>query len=464
MRKIVIIGAGSLVFSSRLTADILTYSATRDAHIALVDLDPERLDFAARITERIFKEGGYDQATCSATPDRREALVDADYVITSILVGGYPAIEAEIDIAQKYGVDQCIGDTLTPGGIMRCLRTLPHQLGIAEDVMDLCPNAQVLNYTNPMAMLCWGMVRAVPGIRVVGLCHSVQATTWEWADRLGCDLSEINFTCCGINHQAWITRFERNGKDLLPRIRELALEPRIWYGDTSRMEYVKHLGYPVTESSGHNSEYSPWFRKRPELIADYCPGSRWNGGSGFIKELYARRDWRGTMARMMNWEEPVSLVRSLEYGSQIINAMASNENVIIHGNVPNDGLIENLPDGCCVEVPCYVDKNGVQPMHMGRLPMHLAAINRTQINVQELAVDAAIQTDPERVFQAMAMDPLTAAVLSLDEIRAMTIELLEAHRDYLPHFAGRTLAARPVLVGSHPDEVEQHIDPGEALD
>ena len=462
MPKIVIVGAGSLVFSTRLTVDILSYASTRDAEFALVDIDKERLDYASRIIERIFKEGGYDKATFTATTDRREALPGADYVISSLLVGGYEAIEKEIDISMKYGVDQCIGDTLNAGGIMRCLRTLPHQSGIAKDIMDLCPDALLINYTNPMSMLCWGMYREVPGIKLVGLCHSVQGTTDQWAGRLGLDLKDIQWKCAGINHQAWIYQFEKDGEDLLPQIREIAVRPDVWLGDTVRMEYVKHLGYPVTESSGHCSEYSPWWRKRPELIKQYCPSHHdWNGKSGFIKELYVRPDWKDQMERMANGEEPVDLNRSIEYGSQIINACEGGDPVIIHGNVENTELIDNLPAESCVEVPVYVDRNGLQPMKVGKIPMHLAAINRGQISVQELAVEASITADPELVFQAMAMDPLTAAVLTLDEIRNMTIELLEAHRFCLPTFQGKTLSPKPYLVGSTAEKVEQHVDESE---
>ncbi len=461
MKKVAIIGAGSLVFSSRMVADILTYDTLRDTHFALVDTDAERLRFAERITRRIFKEGGYTTATCSATRDRRRALKDCDCVIISILAGGYPAIEAEIDIPMKYGVSQAIGDTLTPGGIMRCLRTLPMLADVARDVRERCPRAHVLNYTNPMSMLCGGVTRAVPEVRLTGLCHSVQGCVHIWARRLGIPHAEINFQCAGINHQAWMLRMEHHGKDLLPRIRALALKPEIWLGDTSRMEYIKHLGYPVTESSGHNSEYSPWFRKNTRTIAQYCPNGRWNGEHGFIKQLYNRKDWRQTMERMATWQQPVPLARSSEYGAQIVNAMAGGEPCVIYGNVPNTGLITNLPPDACVEVPCHVDRNGVQPMHVGALPTHLAAINRNQINVQQLAIEAALEADPEKVFQAMALDPLTAAICTLDQIRAMTRELLAAHRPYLPAFKGKTLAAQPVLIGCKARKAERHVDPAE---
>ncbi|HEY6598051.1 MAG TPA: alpha-glucosidase/alpha-galactosidase, partial [Pseudomonadales bacterium] len=245
MTRIAIIGAGSLVFSSRLTADILTYPHLRDAHFALVDIDPERLAYAGRIVERICRDGAYGDASYSLHQDRRTALAGADYVIISILVGGYDAIETEIDIPRRYGVDQAIGDTLTPGGVMRCLRTLPPLLEMGRDIVAHCPNAWVLNYTNPMAMLCWGMNQGVPGIRLVGLCHSVQHTTQQWAHRLRVPLDDVDFECAGLNHQAWIVRFAHKGHDLLPRIRDLAVNPRVWRKDTSRMEYVKHFGYPV---------------------------------------------------------------------------------------------------------------------------------------------------------------------------------------------------------------------------
>jgi alpha-galactosidase len=444
--KIVIIGAGSLVFSSRLTADLLSYPKLQRAHFALVDTDLERLDYAGKIVAQICQRGGYGDVTWSLHADRLEALPGADFVICSILVGGYDAIESEIDLPKSFGVCQAIGDTLTPGGIMRCLRTLPVQAAIAQDVMRHCPNAWLLNYTNPMAMLCWGMFRAAPGIKLVGLCHSVQGTTTEWAERLKVPMPEINFRCAGINHQAWITEFNHQGRDLLPEIRRLAETRTLWQQDTSRMEYIKHFGYAVTEASGHNSEYSPWFRKTPDAVDRYCPGGGWNGAPGFIKTLYNRPDWRDTMQKMVDWKTPVDLARSQEYGAQIIHALVTGEPEVIYGNVMNDHLIDNLPAAACVEVACLVDASGVHPQPFGALPEHLAAINRNQINVQQLAMLAASECEPERVFQAMAMDPLTSAILSLDEIRELTQQLLQAHAPYLPEaWQGQSLMAKPIL-------------------
>ncbi|MFW5683450.1 MAG: alpha-galactosidase [Spirochaetota bacterium] len=464
MARVAIIGAGSLAFSSRLTADILTYEAFRDAHFALVDVDEERLAYADRISRRMFAEGSYEHATVSTHTDRREALRDADYIIISILVGGYEAIEAEIDIPMKYGVDQCIGDTLTPGGIMRCLRTLPVLQEMAHDIMEICPAAHVLNYTNPMSMLIWGMLEAEPELRLVGLCHSVQGGAHEWAVRLGVPLEEVNYLCAGINHQAFYLRFEREGRDLLPEIRKLAVKPEIWKGDSARMEYLKHFGFPVTESSGHGSEYNPWFRKNAEMVARYCDdsASEWNGGHGFIKQLYNRPDWRAQMEAMANWEKPVSLDRSNEYGSIILNAIETDTPAVIYGNVRNDGLIENLPRGCVVEVPCLVDRNGVQPTKIGRLPSQLAAINKKQVEVQRLAVEAVETGNPEKVFQAMAMDPLTGMSCTLDQIRAMTRELMQAHERWIPVMGGRLPLDQPTVYDKDAAWVEKHVDPVDA--
>lgn len=464
MPKVVIIGAGSLVFSSRLTADILTYDAFKKAHFALVDVDGERLEYAEKIVHRIFKEGNYGDATVSTHTDRSEALKDADYIIISILIGGYEAIKSEIDIPMKYGVDQCIGDTLTPGGIMRCLRTLPSLQEIAHDIMKICPEAHVLNYTNPMSMLVWGMLEAEPELRLVGLCHSVQGGAKQWADRLGVPLDEVSFICAGINHEAFFLTYEHDGKDMLPEIRKIALKPEVWKGDSTRMEYLKHFGYPVTESSGHVSEYNPWFRKNAETIAKYCDNSEssWNGGHGYIKELYDRPDWRERMQAMANWENPISLERSHEYGSMIVNAIETNVPTVIYGNVRNNGVIPNLPSDAVVEVPCLVDRNGVQPTFVGEMPSQLAAINKKQIEVQRLAVEAVETREAEKVFQAMAMDPLTGMSATLDEIRAMTRELMAAHKQWIPVMDGKLPADQPIMYDKSAAWVEKHVDPADA--
>lgn len=461
MKKIAIIGAGSMVFAQRLMCDVLSYDYFHDAHFALCDVDEERLSYAEKITTRIQTEGPFPQMTYSVSRERRDILSECDFVIVSILVGGYEAIESEIDIPMKYGVDQAIGDTLTPGGIMRCLRTLPILIDIARDVVELCPHAHVLNYTNPMGMLSRGVLTSVPEVSYIGLCHSVQGGIHEWAERLSIPEQEIDFLCAGINHTAWYLRMSHKGKDLLPKVRACALEPHIWGGDTARMEYVKHFGYPCTESSGHNSEYVPWFRKNPAATHAWCPGGGWNGAHGWIKELYTRPTWRDDMEKLVNGESPISYARSTEYGARIIHAIATGKPRVVYGNVLNGGCIENLPHDACVEVPCYCDAMGIHPVKVGALPPHLAAINRMQISVQELAVHAALTTSPEAVFQAMALDPLTSMACTLDEIRQMTRELLAAHRPWLPAFAGKELAEKPVLVGMDISDAATHVDPTE---
>ena len=463
MANVTIIGAGSLGFSRKLMIDILSYPELSDSHFSLMDVDPKRLEYAGRIADRVLREGGYDKASWSATADRREALKDADFVIIAILVGGIEAISLDVDIPMKYGVDQSISDTVGPGGVMRTLRTAPPILDVCRDVAELSPKALILNYTNPMAIISWAVAEAVPEARYIGLCHSIQGTIRQWANRLDVPYEEIAYVVGGTNHLAWVLKYEHNGVDLLPRIREKAVDPTVYKGDTVRCEYVKHFGYPITEASGHNSEYAPWFRKTPEALKKYCPDMPWNGRSGYIKELFDRPDWEQRMEQMASGEEPLNLSRSHEYGSRIVHAAWTGEPELIYGSVPNRGLIPNLLEGCSVEVPCHIDRNGIQPIPVGPLPPQCAALNRMNINVQELTVRAVLDTDPEAAFQAIAYDPLTAAVLTLDEIRAMAIELFEAEAKFIPQFNGRKPEARPEVWRSIVDEqeVEVHVDPGE---
>ncbi len=437
--KIVIIGAGSISFSRRLILDCLAKPALQNAHYALVDIDAKRLDYALIGAKNAIKSLNLS-ATVSAHSDRAEALPGATAIMMAILVGGYEAIQSEIDIPMKYGLSQCIGDTLGPGAMMRALRTLPTKLAIANDIMKYCPKAIVLNYTNPMSILSSGIQKAEPGLRYVGLCHSVQHGWTRWANLLKIPKNEINFLCAGINHQAWYLRFEHNGKDLLPAMRELAVDEKIWTYDTTRMEYLKHFGYPVTESSGHCSEYNPWFRTTEESRTRYCADTDdWNGRHGFIKDLYSRENWEEKMKTDAHRDlSEADKKPSNEYGSQIIDAYVTGNPFIFNGNVRNNGLIDNLPYDCNVEVPCLADKNGILPTKVGKLPSHLAAINRTQVNMQELAVEAVLEKDIEKVFYALAMDPLTGAQLTLDQIRDMIIELLNAHKKFIPEWAQQT--------------------------
>ncbi len=434
MPRIAFIGAGSLLFSRRLMIDILTFPELRDSTFALMDTDPKRLDYAQRVAERILREGEFP-ARVEATTDRREALKGADYVVIMILVGGVEAIHPDIEIPLKYGVDQCIGDTLGPGGVFRALRTIPVIIDICRDMEELCPDAWLLNYTNPMAMLCWAMTEAT-AIKNVGLCHSVQGTAFQLATIIHAPVHQVSYWVAGINHQAWFLEYKWNGADAYPLIRERMQDPLIYSTETARAELLKHLGYFVTESSGHASEYTPWFRKRADLLQKYTPGGGWNGGTAFILQLYEtdREDYEAELERAASGQEPLAIYRSEEYASHIINALHTGEPCRINGNVRNDGLITNLPQGACVEVPCFVDKHGINPCFMGDLPPQCAALNRSNIAVQEMAVKAALSADRRLAFHAIAADPLTAAVLSLEETQQMVDEMFAAEARWLPRF------------------------------
>jgi len=434
MPKIVFVGAGSLVFFQKLMIDILSFSALRNSQFELVDIDVKRLGYVKRIAERIIRERKFP-AKVHATTKRQEALSGADYVIITILVGEIEVISKDINIPLKYGVDQCIGDTLGPGGVFRALRTIPVIIDICRDIEKLCPEALVINYTNPMTMLCWAMEKAT-NLKYVGLCHSVQGTAMQLASYIGAPYEEVSYWVAGINHQSWFLDFKWNGKDAYPLLREKITDPKVYNKDTTRFEMLKHLGYFVTETSGHNSEYNPWFRKRKDLLRKYTRGGKWNGGTGYILQLYGknREDYEKELEKTASGKKSLDFKRSHEYGSYIINAIQTGQTFRINGNVSNRGFITNLPQECCVEVPCYVDKHGINPCFVGDLPSQLAALNRMNISVQEMAVKAALTGDKEMAYYAVAYDPLTSAVLSLEEIRNMVEEMFEAEREYLPQF------------------------------
>jgi len=434
MPKITFIGAGSLGFFKTLMIDCLSFDALRHADWAIVDIDEKRLGYAHRIAKRIMGEAKStgDLQVCT---DRREVLEGSDYVIMAILVGGYEPIAYDIDIPMKYGVDQCIADTHGPGGVFRALRTIPVKVDIARDIEELCPDAWVLSYTNPMSMLCRAMTSETD-INLVGLCHSVQGTTGMLADWVGAPKSEIDYLVAGINHQAWVLRIRHNGEDLYPRIHKAANEPEHYKSLTASVEMLNHLGYFVTEGSGHNSEYSAWFRRTPEMVEKYCPGGRWNGGSGFIKQLYGtdRQNWEQEQEKYASDTSPIEFKRSHEYGSNIINGIETHVPFRFNGNVVNYDLITNLPKFTTVEVPCFADKNGVNSISVGELPLQLAALNSMNVNVIEMAVEAAITGDRDLVYQAVSLDPLTMSVVELSDIRKMCDELFEAEAQWLPQF------------------------------
>ena len=436
MAKIAFIGAGSFGFTRNLVKDILSFPAFRDAKISLMDIDRKRLQYSEKAVKKIVEAGKYP-ATVEATTSRKKALDGADGVLITILAGGVKIWRHDIEIPKKYGVDINVGDTRGPAGIFRALKTIPVMMDILGDIEKYCPKAIVLNYTNPMAMLC----RAMQGnseVSVTGLCHSVQGTAEMLAKWIGAPMSEITYLSAGINHQAWYLKYERNGEDAYPAIRKALENPEILNTEQVRNDMFLHLDYYVTESSGHNSEYLAWYRKRPDLIKKYCTnGTGWNPGVyAYILDEYTKREstWQGEIDKWLANPE-VNLERGHEYAASIFNAtFGDNAMFEFNGNVQNSNLIDNLPEGCCVEVPVLASQRGLSPMHVGPLPEHLAIINNTSARCEELAVQAALEGDPRKVFYAVAMDPLTSAVLSLAEIKEMVDEMMKKNAPHLPQF------------------------------
>lgn len=437
MTKLTFIGAGSLGFTRGLVRDVLTFPLLEDATICLMDIDPERLDFAKRAVQRIVDMGNYP-AKVEATMDRAEALKGADVVLVTILAGGVDVWRHDIEIPKKYGVDTNIGDTRGPSGIFRALRTIPVMLGIAKDMERYCPNATMLNYTNPMVMLCRAMQRET-SIQLTGLCHSVQGTAEMLAGWIGAPMNEITYTCAGINHMAWYLKYEWNGNDAYPLIKKAITErSEVYFEEPVRNEMFLALDHYITESSGHNSEYNWWFRKRPDLIAKYCDtGTSWNPGEyAFVIKRYEERqnNWREDAKKWFASDNPISLERGHEYAAYIINALQGGEPFEFNGNVANTGLITNLPQNACVEVPVWASKKGLTSTYVGALPPQVAMLTGLTSQLEEMAVEGALTGNPRLVYQAIAHDPLTAAVLSLEEIKTMVNEMFAKNREYLPQF------------------------------
>jgi alpha-galactosidase len=439
MTKITLIGAGSVVFARILCGDILLTPALRDCTLSLMDIDPGRLERARQIVDRLIGQLGVP-ARVEASLDRRTAVTGADFVITTFQQGGLDAYALDIEIPRRYGVEQCVGDTLGPGGVFRSLRSIPVLTGLAAELDQVAPDALLLNYTNPMAANCWAY-DALTGRPHVGLCHSVQGTSEMLSKWVGVPYDEVTYRVAGINHQAWFLDFRRGQEDLYPRLREAVRNPE-WRGlEPVRIELFEHFGHFVTESSGHASEYSPYFRKTAAMVEtelvprftspeDYWYG--WGRTGGCLQYCIDRQ--AETFAADQR-DNPAPTSRTREYGSVIIEAIVANQLARVYGNVPNHGLIDNLPDGCCVEVPCLVDGNGIQPTRVGRLPTQLAGLNRTNVNVQELIVEAARCGSREAVHHAVMLDPLTAAACTLPSIHKMVDELLAAEAQWLPQFS-----------------------------
>ncbi len=436
MPKIAFIGAGSFGFTRTLVKDILTFPLLQDAELALMDIDAERLDYSTRAVQRIVDEGKYP-AKVTATMDRREALDGADAVLITILAGGVDVWRYDIEIPMKFGVDTNVGDTRGPSGIFRALRTIPVMVSIIKDMEELCPKAIMLNYTNPMAMLCRAMQRESK-VAVSGLCHSVQGTAGMLANWIGAPMSEIDYVCAGINHLSWFVKFLWKGEDAYPLIRKAMKKKAVYEHEKVRNEMFLALGYYVTESSGHNSEYNWWFRKRPDLIEKYClDGTGWNPGEyAYILKHYRDREksWKKDIIKWLESPEPLNLERGHEYAASIINAWMGGETFQFNGNVPNTGIISNLPENCCVEVPVLATRGRLNKIHVGALPPTVQPLTALTVAYEELAVEAALTGNPELVFQAICYDPLTSSVLSLEEIRKMVQAMLKKNEPHLPQF------------------------------
>ena len=438
MTKICLVGAGSTVFAQNILGDVLSSDLPGEIAISLFDIDPERLKTSEIVTRRICEALGLADIRVEATLDRRQALKGADFVILMMQVGGYePATVTDFDVPKQFGLRQTIADTLGIGGIFRGLRTIPVLEAICRDMEDVCPDALLMQYVNPMAINCWAIKEIAPEIRTVGLCHSVQHTAGQLASYLGEDVSNINYLSAGINHIAFFLKYEKlhadgSREDLYPRLRQLLENGKVPDEDRVRFDALKRLGHFVTESSEHFSEYTSWYIKdgRNDLIDQF----------NIPLDEYIRRckeqiaEWHA-LRKELEGDKPIEVCRSNEYAAGIIHAAVTGKPALIYGNVPNNGLISNLPDECIVEVPCHVDHNGIQPIRIGRVPTQLAAVMKLSISVQELTVEAALTKSRDRIYQAALLDPHTSAELSPDEIWKLVDGLIERHGDLVPAYS-----------------------------
>ena len=436
--KLAIIGAGSKVFTRKLLLDVFQAPALKGCEIALMNRSFGRLESLKKYLDEVT-ELAKIKFPISYTTDRISALEGADYVISVFqTAGGVDAYRLDYETPLAYGVDQSIGQCVGPGGIFRGLRNAPVLTGLIRDMERCCPDALLLNYVNPMAINLI-VLSKTSNVRIVGLCHGVQTTLRLIAMYTGVSAKEIDFTCAGINHMTWYLKLEHKGKDLYPVLKERFEQPEYYTNERVRGEVLRHFGYFMTESSGHLSEYLPWFRKNKETLAKYCACKGFSGESGA-----AFRNQVAT-AELLKKGDPLALMpkeippRSYEYGSYIIEAMESGVPFDFSGNVINQGVIDNLPEGCCVEVPVTADGTGLHPHKIGKLPFSLAAMNNSNINVQMLAAEAALNGDPQLVFEALALDPLTASVLDLQQIRKLAHQMLTEQSVYLPQFEGKKI-------------------------
>ena len=462
-KKVAMIGAGSVVFCKTLMSDIMATPALAGCEFALMSRTEPKLRRMEDFGRRMLADNGI-AGSVWATLDRREAIRDADFVVVMLQVGGIEAFEADYKIPLRYGVDQCVADSLGPGGIFRGLRTIPVLVDIAGDMKELArPGAIMLQYANPMAANCLALGKAT-GVAFVGLCHGVQTTLDLISRYCGVPKDEISYNCGGINHMDWFLTLEHKGRDIYPALREVFEKPEYYKNEKVRGEVFRHFGYFMTESTGHLSEYVPWFRKNKKALDLYCDEPSFGGETGAyytwcktIAQKYAESD-------ALSGESTRIEKRSVEYCSYIMEAVSTGRPFRFMGNVRNDGYITNLPHGCCVEVPAFADDTGLHPTFVGDLPPQCAALCMSNVNSQILTADAALNSDTERIVQAVAMDPLTSAVLTLQEARDMCTEMLEAERQWLPHFAGKRIAPKPVIsipAGCRPVDVP--LDPALAI-
>ena len=433
MKKFAFIGAGSLQFTSSCVRDLLTFPAFTECELALMDIDENNLTDIKKVVENIAENMNCKGCVITTTTDRAEALKGADGVLCTVFNGDVDIWQYEITIPKKYGVDMNIGDTRSVSGIFRALRNIPLMLDICKDIEKYCPNAVFLNYTNPMSMLC-GAMQKYSNVEVTGLCHSVQGTVKTLSEWLDVPYEEISYKCMGVNHQAFYTELSHNGVDLYPKLRALLETPEYYNKEIVRNEMFLKLGYYPTESSGHNSEYNQWFRKRPDLIEKYCTnGDNWNPGKHALSLEVRKKRKENPHAQYENWfKQPFDPKKSIEYAADIFNArLGDGKPFIFNGNVLNNGSIPNLPSDACVEVPVVADRMGFKTTIAGPLPDHLAIMVNTTARIESLAIEAAMNKSKEMVYRAVYMDPLTSAVCSLDEIKNMCDELFLVNKDYL---------------------------------
>jgi alpha-galactosidase len=459
--KVVIVGAGSIVFCKTLILDILAIPGIGRTEFVLMAPSKKRTPQVERYINRVIADNGLE-ASIWVTTDLSEALMGANYVITTFQVGGIEGFRSDYEVPYRYGVDQCIGDTLGPGGIFRAQRSIPVMMDLAAKVERSCPEALVLQYVNPMAMVCWAL--GTTKVKFVGLCHGVQTSMDLIAGYVGVPKAQIDFICAGINHMGWFLSLKHRGRDLYPELREKFERPEYYINEKVRGEAFRHFGYFMTESTGHLSEYLPYFRKSQKARDAYCDEPGFGGETGAYYKFCASVAQKYNDRDILSAESSAQPARSIEYGSYIIEAQELGRSFRLNGNVTNRGMIENLPADCCAEGPLVVDRTGLRQTIVGKLPSQCAALNLTNINVQRLSVEAALTGSVELLMQACAMDPLTSSVLTLREIREMTRDMLEDQKQWLPQFEGKVLRSVPaVAIPSGTIPADAPVDPALAI-